>query len=289
MFGVIEAFTVIGTISALVSAYKQAGGRFRLWKSKKQKTKIGEQEVPLENSLQQVPHRFQRRYDKGCSCLGPAFAKGDGIAKESLYKTLLKFNKTLLECLRLAISSNGEPDLAHLLRISETTGQYTNSVLRDLYQRVSQAKEIPRSPPLHGSSQKNFLSEHSRRNIRNVFPNAAELPADSPQQLPSPAGQEMYDKFWKGRDDGGFQMESRTSPGPLPGTSRRVSRPSSCVSSTSQHVLEANLDRLIQHSRENAPSTFASSSALRHSSVSLSTSASIVQLNRESLSRWKSI
>lgn len=78
MFGVIEAFTVIGTISALVSAYKQAGGRFRFWKSKKQKTRVGEQDVALENSLQHVPHRFQRRYDKGCSCLGPAFAKGDG-------------------------------------------------------------------------------------------------------------------------------------------------------------------------------------------------------------------
>jgi hypothetical protein len=78
MFGVIESLTVIGTIAALVSAYKQAGGRFRFWKSKKQKTKVEEQDLALENSLQHVPHRFQRRYEKGCSCLGPDFAKGDG-------------------------------------------------------------------------------------------------------------------------------------------------------------------------------------------------------------------
>ncbi|KAK5199088.1 hypothetical protein LTR99_001128 [Exophiala xenobiotica] len=211
------------------------------------------------------------------------------IAKESLYKTLLKFNKTLLECLRLAISNNDQPDLAHLLRISETTGQDTTSILRDLYQRVSQAKEIPRSPSSSGNSEKNFFIETSGRDTRNDFPNAAELPADSPKQLPSLAGQGMHNKFWKGRDHSGFRMESKPSPGPLPGMSRTSSTRSSCVSYTSQDVLEANLDRLIQHSRENAPSTFASSSALRHSSASLATSASILQRNKESLARWKSI
>ncbi|KAK4937456.1 hypothetical protein LTR10_021908 [Elasticomyces elasticus] len=274
MFGVMETLTIISTISALVSAYKQAGGRFRFWKSRKQKTKVEEEDVAFENSLRHVPHRFQQRYDQGRSCLGLDFAKGDDIANESLSKTYNKFKKTLLEYLGLAIFSNGKPDLAHLLRISETTGQDVNSVLRDLYQRVSQAKEIPRSPSLVESSEKNLLNEHSWRNTRDVSSDAAELPADPTHQRPSLAGQVMHNKFWKGRDDDGCRMESTPSPG---------------LSMRSRDVLAANLDRWNQLSREFAPSTFANSSALRHSSVSSATSASIVQRNKETLSRGKSV
>ncbi len=262
MSGVFEAFTVLSGIAAIVSAYKAAGGHFRFWRSRNKEAKVRNEDVALETSLCHVPQNVICQYDRGSSRLGAPFATGDGlftpktsrhnaadkstdIAKQSLEKALLNFNKTLLECLQTAISGHRHLDLGNLLSVSEATGRETNSILKDLYQRMVQAERIP----------------------RNL----------SPSSPPSDATQVMYDMFW----DDSTRLRSETPPviSPMSSTS-----PSSS-SATSEDILAANIARLAQHSGRKAPPTQLNAAGSFNSYTGPAGSSEILRRNMKSLLR----
>ncbi|KAK3402692.1 hypothetical protein B0T20DRAFT_398909 [Sordaria brevicollis] len=111
-------------------------------REKKSKSRRGEDEEDLRDSLQRGGPLVQGQYDQLYSRMGPQFAQGDLLAQTQLQGQIITLQGTVIKMLEEALYTGEPPDIRKLYNASEFAREGSMRALRDQYQRMLQQAPI---------------------------------------------------------------------------------------------------------------------------------------------------
>ncbi|OCL01756.1 hypothetical protein AOQ84DRAFT_393455 [Glonium stellatum] len=150
-FGI--SIALVAAVVASVSAFNDGSDIFSRWQRRREEKKVqaARDERELEIALAGSPKHVEREHEKFSAAMNPNFACADGDAGKAVLRSIEKFNRTVVNTLRLAVNGGSAYtlNLEHLLSVTDSLRKDTVPSMTQLFQRLWTARGVPQSLAAH--------------------------------------------------------------------------------------------------------------------------------------------
>ncbi|CAM1507514.1 Fc.00g071550.m01.CDS01 [Cosmosporella sp. VM-42] len=166
MSGVVEVFTILAAVAAIVSGFHAAAELERHVREKRAKAKRPGWRNPaaIEHRLCKYGSLVRKEYKKGYRELGASFSKGDSTGIYQLQKQMVIMQKSIIMLLQKELKSQTTVvDLVILVVTSKKVQYDTQKALIQQFQRISVSKPLNQLVTPRQTSPWDWITNHNSK------------------------------------------------------------------------------------------------------------------------------